>query len=74
VRVIDDFSTGHPDNLAGSKDDIDLVEEASWTQRCRARGRAGASAVFHEAAIRRSPDRSRSAAVERREHHRHASC
>lgn len=51
VRVIDDFSTGHPDNLAGSKDDIDLVEGSILDAPLLARVCAGAAAVFHEAAI-----------------------
>src|SRR4029077_10370667 len=51
VRVIDDFSTGHPDNVAGSKNDIDLVEGSILDASLLARVCADATVIFHEAAI-----------------------
>jgi nucleoside-diphosphate-sugar epimerase len=51
VRVIDDFSTGSPDNLAGSKDGIDFVEGSILDAPLLARACADASVIFHEAAI-----------------------
>ncbi len=51
VRVLDNFATGRPENLAASRDRIDLLEgDIRDPEACR-RACAGVSAVYHQAAL-----------------------
>lgn len=51
VRVLDNFSTGHRENLAGVRDDIDLVEgDIQSYERVHTAVR-GCELVFHQAAL-----------------------
>ena len=53
VRVLDNFSTGRPENLAGL--DVDVVEGALRDLAQVQRAVAGVTGVFHEAALRSVP-------------------
>ncbi|MHB8734318.1 MAG: SDR family oxidoreductase [Terriglobales bacterium] len=50
VRVLDNFSTGHPDNLAGLTD-VDVLEGSICVPQDCAQACRGVTRVFHEAAI-----------------------
>ncbi len=54
VRVLDDFSTGRRENLAGAAD-VDVVEGDLRDPSAVARAVAGVSGVFHQAALRSVP-------------------
>ncbi len=51
VRILDDFSTGRRDNLAGSLAKAELVEGTILDAGTVARAMRGVEVVFHEAAI-----------------------
>lgn len=51
VRVIDDLSTGHRENLEEIKGDLDFVEASLADEQAVARALEGVEMVFHEAAI-----------------------
>ena len=51
VRVVDDYSTGSPENLEEVKNDIEMIEASVASQDVAHKVCAGMDAVFHEAAI-----------------------
>jgi nucleoside-diphosphate-sugar epimerase len=51
VRVIDDLSTGHRENLEAIRGDLDFVHASLTDQAALARALADVELVFHEAAI-----------------------
>jgi nucleoside-diphosphate-sugar epimerase len=51
VRVLDDFSTGRRENLAGLEKDIDLVEGSIWDLEVCRKAVKGVRYVLHMAAI-----------------------
>jgi nucleoside-diphosphate-sugar epimerase len=51
VRVIDDLSTGHRENLEEIKGDIDFVEASLTDEQALLRALDGVELIFHEAAI-----------------------
>lgn len=55
VRVLDDFSSGHRENLAGSLDRIELVEGDVADPEVAARAASGVDYILHEAALASVP-------------------
>jgi len=51
VRVVDDFSTGKRENIAGLGDDIELIEGGICDARLMAKAMDGADYCLHQAAI-----------------------
>lgn len=51
VRIIDDLSTGHRENLDEIKGDIDFVEGSIADEQLLKKALAGVELIFHEAAI-----------------------
>lgn len=51
VRVLDDFSSGKPENLADVHGRIELIEGSILDDKILGRAMKGADVVFHEAAI-----------------------
>jgi nucleoside-diphosphate-sugar epimerase len=51
VRVLDDLSTGHRENLDEIGGDVDFIEGSVADERVLAKALDGAEVVFHEAAI-----------------------
>jgi len=51
VAVIDDFSTGRPENIASFGEDIDLFEGDIRDEALLARAFEGAEVIFHQAAV-----------------------
>lgn len=51
VRVIDDLSTGHQENLAEIKGDLDFIQASVADETALARALEDVELVFHEAAI-----------------------
>ncbi len=51
VRVLDDFSTGHRENLAGSVADVELIEGDVRDADTVAHAVTGCAGVLHEAAV-----------------------
>ena len=51
VRVLDNFSTGHPRNLEGLDGDIDVVEGDLRDAAAVARAMQGVHYVLHQAAL-----------------------
>src|SRR5215471_16202878 len=51
VRIIDDFSTGHRENLEDIGGNIDFVEGSVTDPKALSRALEGVELVFHEAAI-----------------------
>jgi UDP-glucose 4-epimerase len=55
VRVIDDLSQGREANLAGVRDRVELIVASILDREAMARAAAGASVVFHQAALTSVP-------------------
>ena len=55
VRVLDNFSTGHPDNLEHIRDQIQLIEGELTEPTDVAAAVAGVDCVFHQAALASVP-------------------
>jgi UDP-glucose 4-epimerase len=55
VRVLDDFSTGKPGNLAAIRSRIELVEGSLLDSAAVAKAVAGVDCIFHEAALASVP-------------------
>ncbi len=55
VRILDDFSTGSIDNLAGFKDRVEIVEGDLRDMQAVRRAVAGVTYVLHQAALRSVP-------------------
>ena len=51
VRIVDDFSTGHRENIDGLSGDIEVIEGSVADFELMNRALNGAEVVFHEAAI-----------------------
>src|SRR5882762_3048971 len=51
VRIIDDLSTGHPENIAEVGGDIDFIQASLTDQQALTRALEDVELVFHEAAI-----------------------
>jgi len=51
VRIVDDFSTGHRENIDGLSGDIEVIEGSVADLELMNRALNGAEVVFHEAAI-----------------------
>lgn len=51
VRVLDDLSTGHAENVASIRSDIELIEGDLGEPRIAAQAMAGIEVVFHHAAL-----------------------
>ncbi|MEO6390726.1 MAG: SDR family oxidoreductase [Pyrinomonadaceae bacterium] len=66
VRVIDDLSTGHRENIDEISGDVELIEASLNDPAALARALEGVEVVFHEAAI---PSVPRSVASPRETHH-----
>jgi UDP-glucose 4-epimerase len=55
VRVLDNFSTGDPDNLLGVRDRVEVIEGDLGDPEAVARAVRGAEVVFHQAALASVP-------------------
>lgn len=51
VRIIDDLSTGHPENIAEVGGDVDFIQASITDKQALNRALQNAELVFHEAAI-----------------------
>jgi nucleoside-diphosphate-sugar epimerase len=51
VRVLDDFSSGRPENLRAVRGDVEVLRGDCADPRAAARAAAGMEAVFHEGAV-----------------------
>ncbi|MAE95710.1 MAG: LPS biosynthesis protein WbpP [Deltaproteobacteria bacterium] len=51
VRVLDDFSSGRPENLSGFRDRLELLEGDVRDHELLGRATEGVEVVFHEAAV-----------------------